>query len=261
VANKSKRPASYDLKAADRKRNRWIQIGLTALVIAIGAGLFVYIVHNGQAKKHKSESEAVQAVRVAAANVVTKDGSTDPKAVVSFYEDFQCPHCAAFEKSFGPTVSKLIDTGAVAADYYMVSILNSSANDNYSTRSANAGYCVAAADTSPGKDAFRRFHAALFAQQPEEGAPAPDNTALVETARQAGVVGNVPDCVKSGHNSDMVDGLAKAAKISATPTVRINGEDYSYSTPDALVAKIKEIVGNVPGLDAAATPAPAPAAP
>ena len=135
---------------------------------------------------------------MAAANVVTKDGGTDPKAVVSFYEDFQCPHCAAFEKGFGPTINKLIDTGAVAADYYMVAILNSSANDKYSTRAANAGYCVADADTSPAKDAFRRFHAALFAQQPAEGSPAPDNTALVETARQAGVVGNVPDCVNSG---------------------------------------------------------------
>ena len=41
MANKSKRPASYDLKAADRKRNLWIQIGLTALVIAIGAGVGV----------------------------------------------------------------------------------------------------------------------------------------------------------------------------------------------------------------------------
>ena len=258
MANKSKRPASYDLKAADRKRNLWIQIGLTALVIAIGAGLVFYIVTNGQAQKHKGD---IQAVRVAAANVVTKDGSTDPKAVISLYEDFQCPHCAAFEKGFGPTVNKLIDTGAVAADYYMVAILNSSANDNYSTRAANAGYCVAAADSSPGKDAFRRFHAALFAQQPEEGSPAPDNAALVETARQAGVVGNVPDCVKSGRNSDMVDGLAKATGITATPTVKINGENYEYSTPDALVAKIKEIAGNVPGLDAAVAPAPEPAAP
>ena len=166
VANKSKRPASYDLKAADRKRNLWIQIGLTALVIAIGAGLVFYIVTNGQAQKHKGD---IQAVRVAAANVVTKDGGTEPKAVLSFYEDFQCPHCAAFEQAFGPTVNKLIDTGAVAADYYMVAILNSSANDQYSTRAANAGYCVAAADTSPAKDAFRRFHTALFAQQPAEG--------------------------------------------------------------------------------------------
>ena len=155
----------------------------------------------------------------------------------------------------GPTLNKLIDSGAVAVDYYSVAILNSAANDKYSTRAANAAYCVADADTTPAKDSFRRFHAALFAQQPPEGSPAPDNAALIETARQSGLTGSVPDCINSGKFSAMVDGLAAAAKINATPSVRINGEDYEYSTPDALVAKIKEIVGNVPGLDGAAATA------
>jgi protein-disulfide isomerase len=70
----------------------------------------------------------------------------------------------------------------------------------------------------------------------------------------AGVVGKVPDCVNSGKYLPMVDGLAQATGIHATPTVRINGQDYQWSTPQALVDKIKEIVGDVPGLDAAATP-------
>jgi hypothetical protein len=59
----------------------------------------------------------------------------------------------------------------------------------------------------------------------------------------------------------MVQGLAKATGIQATPTIRINGQDYQFTTPDALVAKIKETVGDVPGLTAApAAPAPTPAA-
>jgi protein-disulfide isomerase len=69
------------------------------------------------------------------------------------------------------------------------------------------------------------------------------------------VVGKVPNCVRDGKYTPMVDGLPSAAGIHATPTVRINGQDYQWSTPDALVAKIKEIVGDVPGLDSAATPA------
>ncbi|HEX5143890.1 MAG TPA: DsbA family protein [Mycobacterium sp.] len=251
MASKSKRPASYDLKAADRKRNLAVQIGLTAVVILFAVGLVGWIVLHSD----KKQSGEVHAVRVTSSKLVTKEGSSDPKAVVSFYEDFQCPHCAAFEKAFGPTVNKLINSGAIAADYYMVSILNSPANDKYSTRSANAAYCVADADTTPNKDSFQRFRTALFAQQPAEGGTAPDNKALIETARQSGVVGSVPDCVNTGKFADMVDGLAKATKINATPTVRINGEDYQYSTPDALVAKVKEVVGNVPGLDSAAATA------
>ena len=56
-------------------------------------------------------------------------------------------------------------------------------------------------------------------------------------------------------------GLATATKINATPTIRINGQDYSPTTPDDLVAKVKEIVGDVPGLDALRRPTRSPTPP
>ena len=202
----------------------------------------------------KTASTAQRAIRVTSSKLVTKDGSKDPKAVVSFYEDFLCPACGNFERGFGPTVSKMIDSGAIAADYYMTGLLSRPQNDEYSSRAGNAAYCVA--DESI--DAFRRFHTALYTKdiQPSEtGTTFPDNAKLIEIAREAGVVGKVPDCIKNGKYTPMVDGLATAAGIHATPTVRINGQDYQWSTPDAFVAKIKEIVGDVPGLDSAATPA------
>ncbi len=259
MATKPKRPAKYDLKAGERKRNLAIQIGLTAAVVIFAVALVLYIVM-GSDKKHSGD---MQAVRVATGNVITKDGSSEPKAVLSLYEDFQCPHCRDFEKAFGPTITQLVTTGAVATDYYMVAILDSAANQNYSTRAANAAYCVADADTSPTKESFSRFHAALFAQQPPEGAPAPDNAGLISTARLAGIpTDKVTDCINGGKYTDMVGGLAAAAKITATPTIRLNGEEISVQTPDELVAKVKEIVGEVPGLaPAVVTPAPAPAAP
>lgn len=255
MATKPKRQARYDLKAADRKRNLAIQIGLTAVVVIFAVVLVGYIVLSNDKKPQSGEAKAV---RVASSNVIKKDGSSDPKVVLSMYEDFLCPHCEAFEQQFGPTVTKLIDTGAVAADYYMVAILDSQ-GDGYSSRAANAAYCVA--DESI--DAFRRFHAALFAQQPAEGSGAyPDNARLIEVARQAGAGGGVPDCINKGRYTEMVQGLAQAAGIQATPTIKINGQDYQFSTPDALVAEIKKTVGDVPGLDGAAPPAanPTPAA-
>ncbi len=48
----------------------------------------------------------------------------------------------------------------------------------------------------------------------------------------------------------MAQGLAAATGIQATPTIKINGQEYQPTTPDALVAKIKEIVGNILGLEA-----------
>ena len=252
MATKPKR-ATYDLKAADRKRNLAIQIGLTSIVVIFAVALVLYIVMSSNKKPQAGEAKAI---RVESSNIIKKEGSSDPKVVLSLYEDFLCPHCGVFEQQFGPTVSKLIDSGAVAADFYMVGILDRPQNQNYSSRAGGAAYCVA----DENKDAFRRFHAALYAQQPSEtGSMFPDNARLIEVARQAGAGGSVPDCIDKGKYTAMVSGLAAAAGIQATPTVKINGQEYTPTTPDALVTEITKIVGNVPGLSGAAPPAQAPA--
>ncbi|KRD18153.1 hypothetical protein ASE48_24585 [Mycobacterium sp. Root265] len=242
MANKPKKQASYDLKAADRKRNLFVQIGLTSVVVLFAVALVLWIVLSGETKPESGEARSV---RIESSNVVKKDDGIEPKLVLSVYEDPLCPHCGAFEKAFGPTINKLIDGGAIAVDYYMVGILNSAGNQNYSSRASGAAYCVADEST----EAFRRFHGALYAQQPSEtGGAYPTDAQLIETARQAGAAGKVPECIDKGRYVDMASGMAAATEINATPTVRVNGEDYQYSTPEALVAKVKEIVGNVPGM-------------
>jgi protein-disulfide isomerase len=238
--------------ASGGKSGRLIQIGGTAFVVIFAVALVFYIVTS----HHKKVAAAGpgDTVRVTSSKLVTQQGTTNPKAVVTFYEDFLCPACGNFERTFGPTVSKLIDIGAIAADYSMVSILDSAKNQNYPSRAGAAARCVA----DENLDAFRRFHTALYStdvQPSETGKSFPDNARLIELAREAGVVGKVPDCINSGKYLAAVTGEAAAAKINATPTVKINGADYDPSTPDALVSKIKEIVGNVPGIDGAVAPA------
>jgi protein-disulfide isomerase len=251
VPANSKRPVRYDLKAADRRRNLLVQLGLTAVVVVFAVALVLYIVMSHNKKVGAGQAKAI---RVTSSHLITKPGTSEPKAVLSLYEDFLCPHCGVFENTFGATVNQLIDAGAVAADYYMVAILDSPQNQDYSSRAGAAAYCVA--DQSI--DAFRRFHAALYAQQPGETTTTfPNNARLIEIAREAGAGGNTADCINSGKYVPTVKGLAQASKITATPTVRINGQDYAFSTPQALVDKIKSIVGDVPGL---AVPAQAPPA-
>ena len=252
MAKKTKRPAKYDLKAGERRRNILIQVGLTAIVLVFAVGLVLYIVMSNADKPKAGDARAI---RVSSQKLIKKDGSDEPKAVITVAEDFLCPACGNFEKIFGPTVNQIIDTGAAAVDYNMVAILDRPQNQNYSSRSGGAGYCVA--DKSI--DAFRVFHSALYAQQPSEtGSVFPDNAQLVESARLAGAGGDdVAECINSGRYVSMVEGMAAAVGVKATPTIRINGEDYKPTTPDALVDKIKSIVGDVPGL---AAPAQEPAA-
>lgn len=252
MASKSNRPAKYDLKAAEGKRDLFVKIGLTALVVVFAVGLVGYILMSGEKSKNAGD---LVAVRAAAENVITNEQG-EPKAVLSLYEDFHCPHCAEFEEAFGGTLSRIIDSGAAAIDYYSVSIMDDASK--FSTRSANAAYCVGAEDTSVNKEAFRRFHSGVFAKVRTEGSQVLDDKGLTELARQSGVVGKVPECIRAGRNNDMVQGLSKAAGISGTPTVRLNGEDISFAdkqgnfiSTDEFIAKITDVVGDVPGLKAA----------
>jgi len=251
VADKPKRPPQFDVKSATGKSSRLFPIAAAAVVALLLVGVVYW------ALSHKKASTgAGDTVRVTSSKVVNQPGTSNPKAVVTFYEDFLCPACGNFERTFGPTVSRLIDIGAIAADYRMVSILDSQKNQNYSSRAGAAALCVA--DESV--DAFRRFHTALYSDriQPDErGTSFPDNAKLIELARQAGVVGKVPDCINSGKYLSKVTGESAAEHINATPTIKINGEEYDPSTPDALVAKIKSIVGDVPGIETAVAPAAA----
>lgn len=249
MADKPKRPERFDLNAGG-KSGRLVPIAGTALIIAFAVALVFYIVNTHHKRTAAAASGPGDAVRVTATNIVTAPGGK-PKAVVSLYEDFLCPACGNFERGFGPTVSKLIDIGAVAADYSMVSILDSSRNQNYSSRAGAAALCVA--DES--LDAFRRFHSALYSKelQPSEaGTSFPDNARLIELARESGAAGSVPECIKSGKNLTRITSEAEIAGIRGTPTIKINGEDYQWSTPEAFVEKIKTIVGEVPGIDSAA---------
>jgi protein-disulfide isomerase len=221
-----------------------VAIGSNRLHLLIYASATVVALVAAAAHGPTAAAVEAKAIRVASSNLITDPGTGQPKVVLSLYEDSLCPYCRKFEQVFGATVDKLIDSGAVAADYHMVAILDRPGRD-YSSRAGAAAYCVA--DQSI--DAFRRFKAALYAHQPSESAATfPDNAALIDTARRAGA-GPAADCINDDTYTAMVAGMAEMTNVTHTPTVRINGQDFELSTPDALVASIKELIGPVPGTD------------
>ena len=247
-AAKPKRPASYDLNAAGRRRDLLVRIGLTAIVMLFAVVLVGYIVisHN-----KKTSSSAERAVRVTSSKLITQDGK--PKADVVFYEDFLCPACGNFERAFGPTVSKLIDSGAIAADYYMMGLLSRPQNDDYSSRAGNAAYCVADASI----DAFRRFHNELYSEsiQPSEtGTTFPDNAKLIEFARVAGVVGKVAGL----HQGRQVHRNGRRPALGRRHPCHPNGPHQRPGLPMVDAGRAggqdQRDRRGCPGLDTAATP-------
>jgi protein-disulfide isomerase len=135
----------------------------------------------------------------------------------------------------------------------MVAILDSPHTNNYSSRAGGAALC--AADES--MDGFRRFHPALYSPniQPSERASSfPDNARLIEIAREASVGGKAPDCINSGKYQSKVAAEADLANVHQTPTILINGVEFDPTgkSPTDFVGQIKQIVGDVPGIDGAA---------
>jgi protein-disulfide isomerase len=219
-----------------------LQIAVTAAVVAVllVAGLAVIVTrdHLIAGRATMAGANRPDYIRVTSDRVVRVGDTTQPKVVLSLYEDFLCPHCGRFEETFGAAVNEVIDSG-VAVDYVPVAILDSP-GQNYSSRAGGAAFCVA--DQSI--DTFQRFHAALFANQPPEWATTmPTNDEIAETARQAGADGSaVADCIRNNTYTDLVAGMADAQDVHSTPTVRINGEDYDLSTPDALIADVTTLL-------------------
>ncbi|MUL47972.1 thioredoxin domain-containing protein [Mycobacterium sp. CBMA293] len=242
---------------AKQSRTGWALFAVIAVIAVVMATVAAVVVIRHVSGAQDSEtSEAastssstgagptpLRSVHLAAPHVVTKPGSTEPKATLKVYEDFLCPYCGRFEQVYGPTIQKLIADGRIAVDYTMVSILGRGDPKSYSVRAGAAAYCVADADVA----AFQRFHATLFAKQPEETAGTfPSDDQLIAQAREAGAPDSVAGCITSGTNRAMVNTAVKSAGITSTPTVLLNGTDIGDAVllqpdPQALLDQLKTV--------------------
>lgn len=162
----------------------------------------------------------------------TAAGKAIPNIVI--YVDYQCPICQAFEAANGEQIKQWVNSGIATVEYHPISFLDGRASPNaYSSRAANAAICVAT--HSPNQ--YFAFTQLLFQNQPAENTPGPENSALVETAKQAGVsnADKIADCINNktygkwlASNTNKVlsaDYTVKGTDIpvKGTPTVVVNG--------------------------------------
>lgn len=220
---------------ADRKQRNVISIAIVAVVVVlIGVG--------GYAIKTTSDDNATATEVVKPAGTtkdyavsysteaVTGKAATDPVTVTA-YEDFQCPACRSFEEQSGPFLTDLVDKGEITLEYQPIAFLDQASNGNeYSSRSASAAMCVL--DTS-GIKAYKKMHDVLYANQPEENTNGLPDSALLDFAQQAGATG-IDTCIKSEKFVPWLEKAteaSRAAKISATPTVKVDGKVVETPTP------------------------------
>ena len=164
----------------------------------------------------------------------------DGAPTLALYEDFQCPNCKAFEGAFGSAIKEIADSGKAKVSYHILNFLDERGT-NQSTMVANGAFCA----LDQGK--FMEFHNAAYAgQYPEGDTVTLDQVSTFATA--AGLSGDAlktwQTCVKVGKYTNFIKdtntAAFKIANFKGTPTVILNGEMLTLSTPEALTKAVTD---------------------
>lgn len=218
--------------AEGARKVNWFAIWVTAGVVVALVLVAVLVVTLNNAGTPKPLP--TDAVTPSTSNIDAETGAIlvgDGEDRLDTYIDFMCPICNQFEQLYGPEIEALVDDGTITLGIHPISILDGqSQGTQFSTRAANAAYCVAAEDA----DASLPFLQAMFANQPREGTRGLTNSEILEIAGGVGVTG-IDTCVNDGTYAGYVTAMTPETPIQpgsqgiGTPTVAVNGEVISNS--------------------------------
>ncbi|MGO1235147.1 MAG: DsbA family protein [Microbacterium gubbeenense] len=212
------------MAAAAKNRSVFaIVVSIIVVVAVVAVGIVVYLMNR----------QASEPATAPAAGVVNQETGAievgDGDQTVTEYIDFMCPICNPAHDAYNDTLSELITDGTITLQIHPMGMLdNQSQGTEYSSRSANAAYCVA----EDNGDAFFPFMDLLFKNQPAEGTTGLDDDELVKYAEQAGAEG-AASCITDGTYRDFVAEQLDAMPIMpgmqgrATPTILVNDEFVS----------------------------------
>ncbi|MEO7348528.1 MAG: thioredoxin domain-containing protein [Terrimesophilobacter sp.] len=258
----SARDKARQLREEQKKkdfRNRLILQGsLVVVLIAIAAAIFLVITTTvkpiAQGPRNMMTDgitigQDLEAVRTRAlpTNSEPIPAPSNPSSVVDIrvYVDYMCPVCGSFEKANGALIKQMVSDGSATIEIHPVAILDRfSQGARYSSRAANAAACVS--NFSP--DNFFAFNTLLFDNQPEENSPGLTDGALIELAKESGVVSTfkkVSQCIENQDFKTWV--VASSDRFGAneipnvatqptdtpeqhgTPTIYVNGQFYRWT--------------------------------
>jgi len=250
-------------RARERRRRTLIVSAAVVGVLALAAVIGVIAADAGRSDK---DSEAGPAVVPSGATgedgLALRVGADDAPSTLTVWEDFRCPACAQFENAFRDTVTELVDSGQLKAEYHLVTIIDGNLGGSGSLRAANAAACAQDAGR------FAPYHDVLYRNQPPETDDAfGDNGKLIELAGKVDGLDTPAfrSCVEEGTHDSWVEKSGKAfteGGFEGTPAVLLNGEPVFPKKGDEQisVANLKKWVaeagkGKEPGTARPAPPA------
>lgn len=234
-----KRAAEVAARAREERRRRTLIGGIGAAVVVIIAIVVVIAV---QSSRTSTSANSPVPAHTVGNGLVIPVGQAGAPVTVNLYEDLQCPNCKAFEEESGDTLDLLVAQGKVVLHYHPMSFLDSSANQDFSSRALNAAAVVT---NAAGDQAFKKFHDLIYANQTPETGPGMTDAQLIAYAKQAGASGpQVEKAIKDLEYSDWIKKVTEQASkdgVTGTPTVIIDGKQLTAAqmTPAGITAAVK----------------------
>ncbi|MGG3449846.1 DsbA family protein [Domibacillus aminovorans] len=165
-----------------------------------------------------------------------------PVNIVEF-GDYKCPVCKDFNDSFFPLIDQeLVQTGK--AKFYFMNYSFINVDSNRSAQFAEAVY------QELGSEKFWKFHELMYSKQPAdlsfEKVDLYTNEFLEETLAEMATTEEVASVMSVVENEDSMDAwekdtaTAKQLGVSGTPTMFVNGKEFTGNSFDDLVKMVEE---------------------
>lgn len=216
-ARKGSRPIEQTTKQKSKNR-RWIWIA-AGVGIALVALLAVVGLLNNRRSTVQTQASAVAA---SASQPVDRRIIGDPNApvLIEAFEDYQCPHC----QDFTAVLDKTIRDDLVASGTARYQFQNRFVIDQNSVIVASAAECAA------DQGRFWEYHDKLFASL-SQNAGGSRSADLKKYAADIGLnTGDFNKCLDTQKHYEAMlreDDAAKGRGVNATPTVFLNGVQYT----------------------------------
>jgi protein-disulfide isomerase len=218
------------LAKQQRERRIFLVVSIAVVLLLIGGGIGFQAWRTHRAPVVDSTPSATaEPIQVSAGRPLLLGPDSAP-VKITLYEDFHCPHCAAFEEEFGPTITAAQDKGTAAIELYPMAFI-----DAGSYAAANAMACAAEAGFG------QAYYLGLFA----------NNTLTWNDDQLIALAGKVTaapgsafgTCVTTDAHKDWVDSInatADANKVTETPTMFLDSQpvDIATLTPETLQSMI-----------------------
>ena len=214
-------------QAAEKAKERTLRLAVIGVVVVLVVGIAALVFW--QQNKSVSGAAFPEGADSKTGAISVGKGPVE----VEFFEDFQCPACAAFEDRVGDTVNELVADDSITAVYYPLTFLDANLGNDASLRAASASGCAADAG------AFPKYHATVYANQPEKEGEGFTDAQLLQFGKDAGITGDAyttfETCVEDVTYRDWTQVVGKSQadrNVTSTPTVYVDGtelprEDYT----------------------------------